>query len=101
MCGHFHGLRIDHGDVGLVFDIDIHMTFTVSDCLLGRAVKIDRAQHRAVDRIDNGRVWHAMTEHINTLIEGVEQNAVRAAFHVDRLDGGKSPRIPHHDWLAA
>jgi hypothetical protein len=34
-------------------------------------------------------------------VERIEENAVRAVFHINGLDGGQCFGVPHHDGFAA
>src|ERR1700722_10663211 len=101
MRGNRHCLRVNDSDVSLVFNIDVQMAFTVGNRLFRRSSKIDRANYRAIRRIDNRCVGRAVTKHIDPLIERVEQNAVWPALYIDSLDRSEGLGIPHRNWFAA
>src|SRR5439155_18093194 len=63
--------------------------------------KIQRPDDRSVLGVDDGCIRRAVAEHPDALVEGIEQDAVRIALDVDRLEHGERLRIPHRDRLAA
>ncbi len=59
MRGHRHGLHIDHGNVRLVGDIYVQLTFAVAHRLFRSTAEIKRADHVPLLGIDHGSVWRA------------------------------------------
>jgi hypothetical protein len=77
------------------------MPIAIGHGLLRLAAQIERADHRAVRGVDHGRVRGGVAEDVDAGVEGIEQNAVRTALDVNRLDRRERLRIPHHDRFAA
>jgi len=98
---HLHGLGVDGGDLILVFQIDVHVTLAVRNGLLGRSAQVERRDDRAIFRVDHRGVWLAVAEYPDALVKRVEQNAVRAALHLDGLDGFEGLGVPHDHRFAA
>ena len=101
MAGHRQRLGVHHGDVVLVFDIDIDVALAIADGLFRRAAEIERADDGAVLGVDHGGVRGTVAEDPDALVERVEQDAVGAALHVDGLDRRQRFGVPHGDGFAA
>ena len=96
-----HGCHIHHGDFFLILDININFTSAIALRLLGRATKIDRANHRAFVWIDHRNVGRYMAEHINAFCERFEKNAVWSPLNSDVFDFLQGHRIEHPNLLPA
>ncbi len=74
-----HGLHVDGGDAadGVLHD-DVEHALAIGHALLRHAAEVDGAEHGAVLRIDDRRVFGGMAEDVDALVEGVEVDAVGA-----------------------
>src|ERR1035438_10505849 len=93
-------MGVDHGHVVLVLHINVYVAGAIAGRLLRLAPEIDRADDGSVLGIDHGDVGGAVAEDVDALRRGFKQDSIRTALHVDRLDWGKSPGIPHDERLA-
>src|SRR5207249_10259071 len=75
--GRLHCLDIDDRDASLrVLHDDVEHPFAIRYALFRHAAQIDRAEHRAILGVNHSRIFRRMTEHVDSVIEGVEDNAV-------------------------
>src|ERR1019366_559028 len=72
--GHLECLGVHGGNLILVFQIDVQVTFSVGDGLLRSAAQIERAHDGTGLGVDHRRVGLAVTENPDPLVEWVEEN---------------------------
>src|SRR6266581_9213203 len=77
------------------------MALAVADCLLWSSTQINRADNRAVLAINYRGVGFAVAENINAFRHGFEQDAIRAALHLNGLDRCQALAVPHDYGTAA
>src|SRR5439155_568740 len=87
--GRLHCLDIDDRDASLrVLHDDVEHPFAIRYALFRHAAQIDPAEHRAILGVNHSRIFRRMTEHVDSVVEGIEDNAVwsGARSHRDGLD---------------
>ena len=77
---HLHGVRVDDGDGGFVFNVDIDFAAAVGCRLLRRAADVDGAEDCAVLIVKHGDVRRDVAEHVEVVIVGVVEIAVGIAL---------------------
>lgn len=89
LADHLHRVRVDHGNRGLVFDVDIDLAVAVRGSLLRRTADVDGAKDRPILVIQDGNVRLRVAENVEVVIVSVVQVAIRMPLDVDFLENGK------------
>ena len=100
MRGYLHGFSVHRSDIVLILYIDIEMSFAVTRPLLRRATQIDGANNRSLCCVDHGHVRSCMAENVDAVLIAIEENAVRVALNINRLDHLHGVRVPHRNRFA-
>src|SRR5207253_4279068 len=98
---HLERLGVYDRDVVFVLDVDVNAALSVGGGLLGRTAQVERADDRSVAGLDDGRIRRVVAEHPHTSVERIEQDTVRTALDVDRLNHRQRLGVPHRDGLTA